>query len=193
MNALKPNVKLWCALAVILFLSSFNYAQSGRRVIHETAATPEQEVSEQKSGPATITARPSEPPPAPAESQDYHCGNDGSPVRILDPRTLDGPIVSTKEVDTRVVITAKPRPAYTREARRLGVQGFVTLRVLFSARTDIGRVRVVKGLRSGLTENAIRAACRMEFKPALKSGQPMGQWLLVEYVFRLADSSIFTP
>ena len=95
--------------------------------------------------------------------------------------------------DTRAVITAKPKPAYTREARRNGIQGFVTLKVLLSARSKITRVRVVKGLPFGLTENAIRAACKMEFKPARKDGQPVAQWLTADYVFRLADSSIFGP
>jgi len=55
------------------------------------------------------------------------------------------------------------------------------------------RVRVVRGLPGGLTENGIKAACKIEFKPALKAGQPVSQWLNVEYVFRLADSSIFKP
>jgi hypothetical protein len=33
----------------------------------------------------------------------------------------------------------------------------------------------------------------MEFKPATKAGQPVAQWVTAEYVFRLADSSVFTP
>jgi protein TonB len=91
------------------------------------------------------------------------------------------------------LVTAKPKPSYTREARRNGIQGFVALKVLLSARGKIDRIRVVKGLAAGLTENAIRAACRMEFKPAMKDGKPVSQWVTAEYVFRLADSSIFSP
>jgi len=93
----------------------------------------------------------------------------------------------------RASITAKPKPSYTKEARRNGIQGFVVLKVLLAARGKISRVRVVKGLPAGLTENAIRAACKMQFKPAMKNGQTVSQWLTAEYVFRLADSSIFTP
>lgn len=114
-------------------------------------------------------------------------------MRVLDKDDIGEVVLSAKEVDSRAVITAKPKPSYTREARREGIQGFVTLRVLLSARGKIARVRVTKGLRAGLTENAIRAACRMEFKPAIKGGQPVAQWLTAEYVFRLADSSIFAP
>jgi protein TonB len=142
----------------------------------------------------TPNASPDEPPAVTAEkNQDYRCSEDGSLARILDSDDIGEVVVSGKAADTRATITAKPKPSYTKEARRNGVQGFVTLRVLLSARGKIARVRVVKGLPMGLTENAIRAACRMEFKPALKDGQPVAQWLIAEYVFRLADSSIFAP
>ena len=194
MNASNLNLRLWCALLGILFLSSPGFSQSGRRPKEIKAPTAPLEGGQQPDAGELKRATTDEPPPVIAEkSQDYRCTEDGTLARILETDLLDEPVVSVKEVDTRLVITAKPKPAYTREARRLGVQGFVTLRVLFSSRANIGRVKVVKGLRAGLTENAIRAACRMEFKPAMRQGRPMGQWLTVEYVFRLADSSIFSP
>jgi protein TonB len=96
-------------------------------------------------------------------------------------------------VDTRATILSKPPPAYTKEARRNGVQGFVVLRVLLSADARVDRIRIIKRLPAGLTENAIRAVCRIKFKPAMKNGQPVAQLVTVEYVFRLADSSIFAP
>lgn len=118
------------------------------------------------------------------------CTDDGTLARVLDSENSEQ-ILSAKAVDTRVVITSKPKPAYTKEARRLGVQGFVTLKVALSANGRVGRIRVLKRLPAGLTENAIRAVCKLEFKPAIKDGQPVSQWVDVEYVFRLADSSIF--
>ena len=176
----------------ILILSSSAYSQSGRRV-RETKAPPPppaREVIE----PAPKSATTDEPPPVTAEkNQDYRCTEDGSLARIIEPDDLAEFVVSAKEVDVRATITAKPKPSYTKEARRNGVHGFVTLKVLLSARGKIARVRVVKGLPAGLTENAIRAACKMEFKPAMKNGQAVSQWLTAEYVFRLADSSIFSP
>ncbi len=176
----------------ILILSSSAYSQSGRRV-RETKMpppVPEQEVKEPTPKPASTD----EPPPVTAEkNQDYRCTEDGSLARIIEPDDRAELVVSAKEADVRATITAKPKPSYTKEARRNGVQGFVTLKVLLSARGKIARVQVVKGLPAGLTENAIRAACRIEFKPAMKNGQAVSQWLTAEYVFRLADSSIFTP
>jgi protein TonB len=182
----------WVVFLAILALSLTAYSQSGRRV-RETktpppAPTPEGNQPTPKPGPTA------DPPTVTAEkNQDYRCTEDGSLARILEPDDTTELVVSAKEVDVRATISAKPKPSYTKEARRNGIQGFVTLKVLLSARGKIARVRVVKGLPAGLTENAIRAACKMEFKPAMKNGKAVSQWLTAEYVFRLADSSIFTP
>jgi TonB family protein len=185
-------MKFLFSAITILVLSSFSYSQSGRRAkdIRVTVPVPEQEVNEPKPKPA----EPQDEPPVTAEKgQDYRCIAEGGLARILDTDTINERILSAKEVDARVVINAKPKPGYTREARRNGIQGFVVFKVLLSGDGKVSRVRVVKGLPGGLTENAIRAACKIEFKPAMKDGQPVSQWLTVEYVFRLADSSIFSP
>ena len=179
------------AFLAILVLSSSVYSQSGRRAreIKVPVPPPDQQVNEVKPKPAN-----DDPPAVTAEkNQDYRCSEDGSLAMILEKDDIGELVLSPKEVDVRAVITAKPKPSYTKEARRNGIQGFVTLRVLLSARGKIARVRVTKGLPAGLTENAIRAACKMGFKPATKNGQAVAQWLTAEYVFRLADSSIFTP
>jgi len=166
MNTPKPSLRLWVALLAVLFLCSLNYSQSGRRSkeIKIPTSPPEQQVNEPKPVPTDDL------PPVTAEKyQDYRCTDDGSLARIIDPEDISEAVVSPKEADVRAAITAKPKPSYTKEARRNGIQGFVVLRVLLSARGKISRVRVVKGLPSGLTENAIRAACKMEFKPAMKA------------------------
>lgn len=192
MNSEIPRIAFFCFLvSAILAGSSFTYSQSGRRAKGTPSApAPKPEVTE----PA---AKPAEPDPTPQvtaeKNQDYRCTDDGSLARVIEADDNEEVVVSAKEADVRATISAKPKPSYTKEARRNGIQGFVTLKVLLSARGKISRVRVVKGLPAGLTENAIRAACKMEFKPAMKNGQAVSEWLTAEYVFRLADSSIFTP
>ena len=179
------------SLLIILVISFSLTAQSGRRPspIKVPVPPPGQEVVETKP-----TTTPEEPPPVTAEkNQEYRCSEDGSLARILDDNDIGELVVSPKDADTRATITTKPRPSYTKEARRNGIQGFVTLKVLLSGRGKVARIRMVKGLPAGLTENAIRAACKIEFKPAMKNGQPVAEWVTAEYVFRLADSSIFTP
>jgi TonB family protein len=191
MSSPKRTWKLSCSLLAMFVFSSPFYSQSGRRARETTTPAAQ-------SAPAVNEAKPpstsdDQPPVTAEKGQDYRCSEDGSLARILEADDLGELVVSPKDVDVRAVITAKPKPSYTKEARRNGIQGFVTLKVLLSARSKIARVRVIKGLPAGLTENAIRAACKMQFKPARKEGQAVAQWLTAEYVFRLADSSIFSP
>jgi TonB family protein len=185
MRRMKPR-----ALLATLVWASLVFPQSGRRPREIRLPTQPPAVTETTTKPIP----PAEPPPVTAErNQEYRCTEDGSLARILETDSSRETVLSAKEVDKRAVIIAKPKPSYTREARRNGVQGFVTLKLLLSATGKITRLRVVKGLPAGLTENGMRAACKLEFKPALKDGQAVAQWLIAEYVFRLADSSIFTP
>lgn len=182
-------MKLGLLCLVILVFGPLTYSQSGRRAKAIASPIP----------PTVEEVKPSkteqqEPSPVTAEkNQDYRCTDDGSLLRILENTDVSERIVSAKEADQPVRITKKPPPDYTREARRNGVQGFVTLKLLLAADSKVSRIRVLKGLPAGLTENAIRAACKIQFKPATKDGQPASMWVTAEFAFRLADSSIFRP
>jgi TonB family protein len=125
------------------------------------------------------------------KDHDYRCSSDGALAHLLDPPEVAG--FTPKEVDTKAEITAKPDPVYTREARRAGIQGVVILKVLLLPDGKLDRVRVVRRLPYGLTENAILAACEIKFKPAMKAGKEVSQWATLEYGFRIANSSIFGP
>ena len=125
------------------------------------------------------------------KDQDYRCTDDGTLAHLLDPPTVTA--FTTKEVDVKARLTERTEPKYTREARRIGVQGVVAVKLLLLPDGKIDRVRVVRRLPYGLTENAILAACEIKFTPAMKAGQPVAQWAQIEYVFRLAESSIFGP
>ena len=85
-----------------------------------------------------------------------------------------------------VEILSKPRPVYTQEARKMGIEGEVLLDVTFSASGDIRVVRVVRGLGHGLDEAAQQAAQRIRFNPAKKDGQPTDSNAVVHIVFALA-------
>src|SRR5919112_1957368 len=181
-------MSLRAAFILILIFGINAFAQSGRR--SKTLPAP---------APSPTPAPMASPAPAlPPRSQvtaerdeDYRCTEDGTLAHLLDHDAAGG--FSPKEVDVKAQVTAKPEPNYTREARRVGVQGVVILKVLLLADGKIDRVRVVRRVPFGLTENAIRAACDIKFKPAMKAGQPVSQWVTLEYAFRLANSSIFGP
>lgn len=92
----------------------------------------------------------------------------------------------TGPATTPVEITFKPNPAYTDEARNLKLEGEVLLEVMFTASGTLHVNRVVRGLGHGLDENAIAAANKMRFKPAMRYGQPMDSTAIVHVVFQLA-------
>jgi len=92
----------------------------------------------------------------------------------------------TGPATTPVEITFKPNPAYTDEARSLKLEGEVLLEVMFSASGTLHVNRVVRGLGHGLDENAIAAANKMRFKPAMRYGQPTDSTAIVHVVFQLA-------
>ena len=174
------------ALILIILVSAPAFAQSGRRTVPVAtpAPTPTPEAK------PTPSLPPSSPVPA-EKNEDYRCTDDGTLAHLLDHDQVAG--YTAKEVDVKAEITSRTEPGYTREARRVGVQGVVVLKVLLTGDGKIDRVRVVRRLPYGLTENAIRAACDIKFKPAMKGGQPVSQWVAIEYGFRLANSSIFGP
>ncbi|HJT28112.1 MAG TPA: energy transducer TonB [Pyrinomonadaceae bacterium] len=174
------------AVILIFLVSAPAFAQSGRRNLPPPTPTPT----------PTPDAKPSPAlPPASQvtadKNEDYRCTDDGTLAHLLDRDQVTA--YEVKEVDVKAEVTERKLPGYTREARRVGVEGIVVLKVLLQADGKIGRVRVVRRLPYGLTENAIRVACEIRFKPAMKAGQPVAQWLSVQYAFRLADSSIFGP
>jgi TonB family protein len=93
------------------------------------------------------------------------------------------PVVKTVPAE----ITYKPRPVYTDEGRRLKIEGEVLLQAVFTATGEIRIMRVVQGLGHGLDESAIRAAEKIQFKPALKDGQPADFEAVLHIVFQLAS------
>lgn len=176
------------ALILILIFGTSAFAQSGRRKGPVAAPTP---TPAPEATPSPTPTLPSRSLVTAEKDQDYRCSDDGTLAHLLDPPTVTA--FEPKEVDVKADINTRPEPRYTREARRVGVQGIVALKILLLPDGKIDRVRVVRRLPYGLTENAILAACEIKFKPAMKAGQSVAQWATVQYGFRLAESSIFGP
>jgi TonB family protein len=86
---------------------------------------------------------------------------------------------------TPLVITAKPRAAYTDKARASGVSGTVSLMILFSSSGQVTHILIAQDLGYGLTENAVRAARQIKFEPAKENGKPISQVKMVQYTFTL--------
>lgn len=176
------------ALILILIFGTSAFAQSGRR---NKTAPPPAPTPEAQASPSPSPSLPAKSQVTAEKNQDYRCTNDGSLAHLLDPPDFEA--FYGKQVDKQAEVTAKPEARYTREASRAGVQGFVSLELLLLPNGKIDRIRVLKTLPYGLTENAIHVACKVKFKPAIKDGQPVAQWVRIIYGFQLGNSSIFGP
>jgi len=72
-----------------------------------------------------------------------------------------------------VVILYKPNPVYSAEGRERKIQGDVVLEVIFLASGQMKVTRVVSGLGFGMDDEAIHAAQRIRFTPAMRDGKPV--------------------
>ncbi|MBV8856422.1 MAG: energy transducer TonB [Acidobacteria bacterium] len=89
------------------------------------------------------------------------------------------------EVTRKALITFKPEPGFTEEARKNNVTGVVRLRAVLHSSGGIQSISVVKGLPDGLTEKAIAAARQIRFTPAEKDGHAVSQYVVLEYNFNI--------
>ena len=97
------------------------------------------------------------------------------------------PAANIESASTPVAILYKPKPAYTEEGRKQGIDGEVRLEVLFSAAGQVHVLRVLQGLGYGLDEQAVKAAEQIKFKPAAHAGQPVDSTAVVHIIFQLAS------
>ena len=85
----------------------------------------------------------------------------------------------------KAVITSKPEPGFTEEARQNNVTGVVRLRAVLAADGRVRNVVAIKRLPDGLTEKAIAAARQIRFTPAEKDGRAVSQYVTLEYNFNI--------
>jgi TonB family protein len=111
-------------------------------------------------------------------------GGDGAP-KPPKPEVDRNKAYTAKDVTRKAVITARPEPPYTEEARKNNIVGTVTVRVLLGGNGAVLQVVPLTRLPHGLTENALAAARRIRFTPAQKDGVSVSQWVQVEYSFNL--------
>jgi protein TonB len=83
------------------------------------------------------------------------------------------------------VKTYYPQPRYTEEARQAQVQGVVILEAVIDTEGNVSRVKVLKGLPSGLTNSATETAKQWKFKPATLEGKPVAVFFVLTISFSL--------
>ena len=85
--------------------------------------------------------------------------------------------------DFPMQITEKPIPATKDKDNFPHAQGVVRVRVEFLASGEIGKVSLVSGLSGTLSEDALEAAKKIKFEPAIKNGNSVSTIKQVEYNF----------
>ena len=87
-------------------------------------------------------------------------------------------------------LTKKPevikqsRPEYPISARKAGVEGRVTVRVLINTDGKVEKVEVIKG-HPMLNEAAMDAASKWEFTPGEQDGKPVKVWMNIPIDYKL--------
>ena len=89
------------------------------------------------------------------------------------------PSVPTKQAEP---LTWK---TYTDPARQAMTVGTVVLKVVFSSSGSVINISTVEALPHGLTEQAVAAARKIKFIPAIKDGRYVSMWMQLEYNFSL--------
>jgi protein TonB len=87
-----------------------------------------------------------------------------------------GGVFGPGSVDQQVVALYTPKPQYTSQAMLRRIQGEVTLSCIVLATGEVGSCQITKSLDSnnfGLDDEAIKAAKKFKFKPAMRQGKPV--------------------
>ncbi|MFN2596092.1 MAG: energy transducer TonB [Pyrinomonadaceae bacterium] len=123
--------------------------------------------------------------------RDFNTGGGDSSIGCCGPGRGSGAssdsnrVFKVSEVTRRAVVTSRPEPLYTDEARRDQITGTVTLRFVLNANGTVTNIVALSRLPDGLTERAMEAARRITFTPAEKDGRRVSQWATINYNFNI--------
>jgi TonB family protein len=83
----------------------------------------------------------------------------------------------------RPTILYREKAQYTQEAKDNKIEGKLILSVVFGVDGKLSDIKALQGLPFGLTENAIIAAKKIRFEPAVKDGKPVDVRGSLEFSF----------
>lgn len=124
------------------------------------------------------------------EGENAQPKSDAQPVTPVNSSATDSIVYAGSKVDQKAVILSKPHPPYTGEARRKGVAGTIRLRMVLRPHGEVTDIKALTSLPHGLTEKAIEAARLIKFRPAIKDGRAVPQYVTFEYNFGIVGQSL---
>jgi TonB family protein len=89
----------------------------------------------------------------------------------------------TKGLTRSALVVWKPETGYTAKARAHRLTDTIILEANFEASGYVTNIKVIKGSKDGMTENAIEAARNIRFFPAQKDGKAISVHTKLEYNF----------
>lgn len=126
---------------------------------------------------------PDEPEPiriAEVEAPEIDLSQSGVVFGIPDAPPSDGPMGPVLQLTGNITPPEKifyPTPRYTEEGRQARVQGVVILEAVVDTDGNVSRVKVLKGLPHGLSEQAVETASQWRFRPAKLAGKAVAVYL----------------
>ncbi len=113
------------------------------------------------------------------------------PVEEKETNTIETPPPPQKDflpfylVDDLPVPLSRISPDYPEEARRLGIEGAVVVKLYINERGEVEDIEVVKSPDKLLSEAALKSLSKARFSPARAGGKPMPVVLEFTLRFRL--------
>ncbi|ABA88101.1 periplasmic energy transduction protein, TonB-related protein [Syntrophotalea carbinolica DSM 2380] len=94
------------------------------------------------------------------------------------------------EVDRRPQGISTMQPLYPYQARRMAIEGYVTVRFLVTHNGSVDELTILKAEPEGVFEQAVKSTLRhWRFKPGQKNGRPVATWVKTSIEFKLQDAS----
>ncbi len=107
------------------------------------------------------------------------------------PRIVAGPGWRTAGTTTAPeILEYTTPPLYSDEARRLGIEGLITVEVSVDVHGAAHLRRVVEGLGFGLDQNALVALRQWRFRPGTEDGTPVEMIAEIDIEFRLRNEAL---
>ncbi|MCC7295360.1 MAG: TonB family protein [Acidobacteria bacterium] len=142
--------------------------------VQESAPPPEVKESVPPAAAQAVTPPPAEVKQPPA-------------VKPSPPSVQRGQLVSLNEVSQKPSVVRRVMPVYPEIARRLKIEGSVTVNALIDESGNVIDTEVIKGINndSGTHRAAEAAVRKWRFNPALVNGVPVKVWMPVALVFKV--------
>ena len=85
------------------------------------------------------------------------------------------------------VATYSPEPNYPKSGRDARVEGVEKVQLLVGIDGHVHSPRVIQSLSPDFDEEALAAIKEWRFKPAMKDGQPVPIWIVIEVSFKMGS------